>query len=271
LGKRKKKAGIASKGFRALLRVLFFLLALSGPLHAEQGIIENLPLGQIDWTQGEIHVKGIGSRPEGVSSIQGQQLARRTAIADAFQKLLGLTDKIRISNQKALGGESARSRLEAAVKGASIGEPSFLSDGSALVELSLPLFGRRSLALALPPSLIRKASQEGLPPSRGSCTGLIVDARGLGCQPSMNPSILDPGGIELYGGAIGPGDEGINYFSSLEAAGPRVGPNPLVLRAIRASGPLKTDLVLGEEEAKRLSVEEKRASFRKSVCVLIDL
>ncbi len=260
---------MASNGFRALLRVLFFLLALSGPLHAEEAIVEDLPLGQIDWTRGELQVKGIGNRPEGVLPLQGQQLARRSAIADAFRKLLGLTDKIRISNQKALGGsESARIRLEAAVKGASIGEPRFLSDGSAHVELSLPLFGRRSLAQALPPILIRKA--EGRPSSRGSRTGLIVDARGLGCRPSLNPSVLDLGGRELYGGAIGPGSEGINYFSSLEAAGLRSGPRPLVLRAIRASGPLKTDLVLGEEEAKRLSVEEKRSSFRKSFCVLID-
>jgi hypothetical protein len=107
--------------------------------------------------------------------------------------------------------------------------------------------------------LIKPSNQPASATSQGSSgayTGLVVDAKGLGVKPAMAPKIVDESGQEVYGsrlvsrdwavqiGMVGY-DKDVNRAKSNE----RVTANPLVVKAMKASGPNKADVVVSNSEA----------------------
>lgn len=99
------------------------------------------------------------------------------------------------------------------------------------------------------------------PRSGKAYTGVIVDCREVGLQPAMSPTILDEQGQELYVGHLPiDADHVINvgivgYATGLEAAKAakdRVGDHPLVIKAQKAQGSYKADVVLSNADARTL-------------------
>ena len=112
-----------------------------------------------------------------------------------------------------------------------------------------------------------------------SFTGLIIDAKGLNAKPALYPRILTAGGQTVYDVATpNPNaavEEGlVEYRKSLEAAKSlaRVGANPLVIKATQMGGKYPTDLVLSEEDARKILEADGRAKFLgdAKVAVVID-
>jgi hypothetical protein len=112
--------------------------------------------------------------------------------------------------------------------------------------------------------------------SKGPFTSLIVDARGLGIDRAMSPRILLPDGTELYRGEAASPDFAIesgivSYTTQWETAkaNGRAGDNPLVVRAIaRADTVDKSDVVLSQEDAKRVLDEDTKTKFLKHFKVI---
>ena len=98
-------------------------------------------------------------------------------------------------------------------------------------------------------------------PADGRYTGLIVDCREANIQPAMSPTILDPGGKELYVGKL-PIDPDqviavgiVGYAESLDEAtanADRVGAHPLVVHAKASHGQYKADVTLSTTDSQAL-------------------
>lgn len=105
-------------------------------------------------------------------------------------------------------------------------------------------------------------------------TGVIIDAKGLGLTPSMDPAIYDPDITRVYIGdweidadfVINNGV--IGYFSDLEEAKKdikRVGKNPIVIKANSVRS--LTDLLLEKEAANILNASDNQNKFLEKYAV----
>lgn len=102
-------------------------------------------------------------------------------------------------------------------------------------------------------------------------TGLIVDGAGLDLSASMSPKIYDDAGQIIYGNAQVPpgliGEKGVAaYAQSLAEAlsNPRIGANPLVVKAIRSQSPdgvFYTNLVVSGADAQTIMSENQKTHF----------
>ena len=112
--------------------------------------------------------------------------------------------------------------------------------------------------------------------SQGVFTGLIVDAQNLSFTPSAAPKILDEDGREVYGSAYVDKEwlekQGIvGYSKSLSEAraNSRVSGNPFVVKAIRVAGANNRDLVLSNEDARKIRELSKSLNFLDQAKVII--
>ena len=108
---------------------------------------------------------------------------------------------------------------------------------------------------------------------------MIIDAKGLDAKPALYPRILTAGGQTVYDVAIPNAnaavEEGlVEYRKSLEDAKKlaRVGANPLVIKATQIGWKYAADLVLSEEDARKVLDADSRSKFLgdAKVAVVID-
>jgi hypothetical protein len=119
-------------------------------------------------------------------------------------------------------------------------------------------------------------SLSGLSLGQTVYTGLIFDAQSLTFTPSASVKILDEDGREVYGSAYVAKDwadkQGIvSYAKSLDQAkaNPRVAGNPLVIKAVRVTGPNNKDLVISNDDARRVRDLAKNLNFLDAAKVVI--
>jgi hypothetical protein len=107
-------------------------------------------------------------------------------------------------------------------------------------------------------------------------TGLIFDAQNLTFTPSASVKILDEEGREVYGSAYVSKEwaekQGIvSYVKDLAQAkaNQRVAGNPLVIKAIKVTGPNNKDLVISNDDARRVRDLAKHLNFLDAAKVVI--
>jgi hypothetical protein len=157
----------------------------------------------------------------------------------------------------------------------------YLSDGTVVTDYEfaitgpvlsalLPVTGNgRLLGRACCP-LCGQAWPEGRPVPDGTrlappdapgatCSGILIDARDIGFRPALFPRVVTENGEEV----IGPGfaeSERLSDWGQLALyrdrlaalAGDRIGPNPLAIRALRATGTNSADIVISQGDALRV-------------------
>jgi len=119
-------------------------------------------------------------------------------------------------------------------------------------------------------------SLAGLALAQTVYTGLIFDAQNLTFTPSASVKILDEDGREVYGSAYVSKDwaekQGIvSYVKDLAQAkaNQRVAGNPLVIKAIKVTGPNNKDLVISNDDARRVRDLAKNLNFLDAAKVVI--
>lgn len=166
--------------------------------------------------------------------------------------------------------------------------PRYMSDGSVEVVVEMPItggisdallpginqFGGGQLMMAgqmvcptcgqpwpqgrpVPPGVTLQQIGGAMPTtSSGVFTGLVIDCKGLGVRPAMAPKIVDEQGNEIYGSkfvsrewAVEIGMVGYDKDLNRARTNDRVTNNPLVVKALQASGPNKTDVVISSADA----------------------
>ena len=112
--------------------------------------------------------------------------------------------------------------------------------------------------------------------SQGVVTGLIIDAQDLSFTPSAAPKIMDEDGREIYGSAYvdkewveKQGIVGYAKSPSDARANFRVSGNPFVVKAIRVGGANNRDLILSNEDARKIRELSKNLNFLDQAKVVI--
>jgi hypothetical protein len=110
----------------------------------------------------------------------------------------------------------------------------------------------------------------------GVATGMVIDGRGLGLRPALLPRIVDQEGQELYVGQVVPRTNAVEqgvagYARDVQAAANnfRVTDNPAVIKAIRASGNARTDVVINQADARTFRELGNNGDFLKYCRVII--
>jgi len=109
-------------------------------------------------------------------------------------------------------------------------------------------------------------------------TGLVIDARGLGVTPAMAPRILDEEGNDVYGAkfisreyAVDIGMTGYEKDLNRARMNERVTDNPMIIKAIKSSGPNKADVVVSTVDARKIHNAASNLNFLKHCKVMFVL
>ncbi|PKL76682.1 MAG: hypothetical protein CVV27_09005 [Candidatus Melainabacteria bacterium HGW-Melainabacteria-1] len=273
------------------------------PHPAPAQVVQQTGNGQIDWTNGQIMVTGSGAAPSKGSMSTGQKrlMAQRAAVADAYRQLAELVNGVNVDAETVVRdfvteSDVVRTRVSALIKGAQVGKPRYLSDGTVEIDVTLGVFGKNSLASVIVPPALEKhdvqlrptpepqisipSATPETPLPAGSYTGVIVDCRGTGVKPAMSPRIVDANGQELYIGqrpidpdmVVNIGIVGYVDSDSKARANSRVGSNPLMLKAVKAGGRFKTDAVISNDKGAQMLQADSRSDFlsRSKVLFIVD-
>jgi len=272
-------------------------------------VVETIGDGKIDWSKGQIMVTGSGAAPTKANMSAGQKrlMAQRAAVADAYRQLAELINGVNVDSETVVKdfvteSDIVRTKVSALIKGAKLGKPRYMSDGTVEIDVTLGLYGQNSLATVIVPPALEKqdvpvqptphpqatnqpniaipTAPPDMPPPAGSYTGVIVDCRGTGVQPAMSPQIVDSNGKEIYIGnrPIDP-DLVVNigivgYADSLDQAkaNARVGKNPLVIKAVKAGGRHKTDAVVAADKGQQIMQADGSSNFlsQSKVMFIVD-
>jgi hypothetical protein len=265
--------------------------------------------GSVDWGSGTIISKGIGaSNPKDPIAVQ-RAGALRVAKLDALRNALETFKGINLNSETTVNNfvatnDMIRTKVEGFVKGFEIAENGihYMSDGSVEVEVKIPLSG---ILTSAPELLFGSAAAGAVCPTCGQpwpagrplpqgmaagtrtfptytggkgtvFTGLVIDAKGLGIMPAMAPKILDEDGKEVYGSAYVSKEFAISqgmvgYAKDVKKAAEldRVKDKAGVVKALRASGKNKTDIVIANKDAADILAAKENMNFLQKCKVVI--
>jgi len=161
-----------------------------------------------------------------------------------------------------------------------------MSDGTVEIEVTIPIDGVSGLGSALFGGSVElvpeKPSTTFAPsgaPAKGF-TGLIIDAKGLAIKPALMPRITDEKDKEIYGSAYVSRDFAVKFgmcgyakdIADAQKRTDRIGASPFVVKALKAAGPNKTDIVVSNDNAATIMSTAQNMKFLSEcrVIVLID-
>ncbi len=260
--------------------------------------VEKVGQGSINWTAGYIEAIGIGAPPDrAVGKINARPMALRVAKADALRNLLELAKSVQVDSTTTIKDFTVESdiintQVNGLVQGAMVVDQQYMSDGTVEVRVRMPLYGnfsqiimplafakRKEITPPEPPSVPAPAAPASAAPAASvAYTGIVVNARGIQARPAMSPRVFDEDGKEVYGSAnvdreyaVQQGMSG--YARDLTAAqsNQRVTANPVTIKALKTSGPGKSDLIISNADAQQVRASAENASFMKQCKVIIVL
>ena len=274
--------------------LLFFLGLLLVPSPSSAEIyIERFGNGKIDWSNGVVEAVGVAAPPlEAASAAQARAVAVQQATSLARKNMLEILRTLRIDSKHlakdmVLKNGSFDQTVKDLLYHSEELETSFLPDSR--VSTSVTVCIRGSLSDLLLPASVREIQhiKGGLPKKTTASpdpadekpfTGLVIDCRGLNVKPALVPRILDEDGNEVYG----PATVNRKYALKQGVAGyvkklgdalrdPRIGGNPLRVKAVRSSGPNSSDIVISNSDAGKIIGSPENLSFLEEAEVIIVL
>ena len=259
--------------------------------------VDKVGQGNVNWSAGYIEAVGIGAPPEKLAGkINARPIALRAAQKDALHNLLEITKGMQVDSSTSVKDFTVESdvidtQVNGLVKGALIVDYQYMPDGIAEVRLRLPLYGNLAqiimpLAMAKPPAAPAPTESVPAPAVKASespsapvvYTGMVVDARGIQARPAMFPRIFDEDSKEVYDSvnvdleyAIKNGMSGYARELTMAQANQRVIGNPITVKAVRTSGPGKSDIIINNADAQKIRLSAESATFLKQCKVIIVL
>ena len=255
-------------------------------------------IGWDQGAQGTIQAVGFGVAPNNVTSFsQGRLLARRAAIVDAYRNLQERIQDVQINSETTMQNlvainDVVSTKVSGIIRGARIVEEVEKADGTYQVVISINMYGPNSLGEIVfnttkpseiqqfpVPSLDYKGDQlAGNITSINDTgyTGVIVDARGLGLEPTFSPVIYDENGRSIYGSmyintdyAISQGMVDYTLTSDARDGQSRAGTKPIVVKAIRVAGN-NCNVVISKLDADRILAANQSTDFLRKCAVVFE-
>jgi len=288
-----------------LLCLLVIIFSACPSFALKPALIQKVAGGDIDWSCQTFNAVGIALTPgitEEPNRLKASFKARGNAKTKAIANLLLAIDAAAVNHWLTAQDlmerdDSLRRDIENICQGAeTIYERQKYQAGESVGEVGvkIQMFGSFGIGTAMLRSLsmlessgkssgkikveTSKTADKSKTPSnqKGKFTGLIIDARGCHLACALNPRIRKPDGSEIWGslkpGMIDFSDGPVAYTDSIEAAkrDPRVGKNPLIVRAIgRAGSVIFCDAVVSSLDADRILLEDKSTHFLSNMRVII--
>ena len=282
--------------WQKIFLVIFLSTITHGLSWAGAEFVQQKDSGLIDWTAGIVEARGVGSPRKYYYDKADDKGPKAIAAAanKARHNLLETVVKIRINDDYRVidiieNYPTIMAKLKEMVYDAPEMEKyrRYLSNGTVEVWAQISLRGG-FLQLILPPEIrqiepIKQvspkrnlASVRKVPPSEQIFSGLIVDARGVQLTPALSPKILDENFSEVFGPAFVSREFAVqngmvSYTHQIRKAqtDERVFGNPLVVKAIRAVGSGRCDLVISNAHAAKLKRASEHLIFLKECRVII--
>ena len=247
--------------------------------------IQSIPgKGSIDWGTRTVTAVGIGapnpSMPEVTARPMAIRAARDVALRNALELIKGvqMTSSTTVENFM-VSNDQIRSSVEGYVRKFEASEPRYMSDKTIEISVTIPL--DNDLAESLLPKTVASAPTaqhkvSSSAPARGF-TGLVIDARGTGAIPALAPKIVDENGKEIYGSAYVSREWAVKWGMAGYAKTPeqatqlrdRVGDQPGMIKAIKATGASKCDLVISAKDAADIAAASRNMKFLSDCRVII--
>lgn len=253
------------------------LLTCSGLLWA-QGVTQAVgQSGVVDWSSQIVRSTGIGSPNPNMPPTAQRAGAIMAAKSDALRNLLSTVQGVSLNSETIvrdfmLESDVINTKVRGVVRGYTVVDTKYMSSGDLEVTIEVPLTGVLSDAL-LPSSAGQFAStaySTATPtaPQSGAYTGLVIDARGLGVRPAMAPKVVDENGEEVYGSkfvdrewAVKIGMVGYDKDVNKARSNDRVTANPMVVKAVKTTGPNKADVVISNASAQAIKDAAQSQNF----------
>ncbi len=272
-------------------------VAVAQPVQQVEVNTDRVVQSYVNWDKGadsEIIAVGIGLPPKGMGP-RGNVLARRAAVVDAQRNLVEMIKGVQVDSETLMENlivtnDVVRTQVSGLVKGARIVKEHLNADGSYQVVMRLPLYGETgSLAAAALPQVPAMAApaepapvvnlqatavpkQEIKAVQQAGYTGVIVDARGLGLEPTFSPVIFDTNKRAIYGARNITSSFAINmgmveYAKDLAVAAvkSRAGANPLIIKASGVVGGMnsvnKVNVVVSVDDGDKVLLANERTNI----------
>jgi len=273
---------------RALL-CIFTVLLLVVTVGAQ--VYQNIPdAGTINWQDQIIRSTGIGAPnpkvPLAAQRAGALEAAKRVALRNLLETVKGMYINSETTVENAMMvSDVINTRVSGIVRNFKVVDTRYMSTGDVEVDVEIPLSGVLADAL-LPSPWSTMNPGQGYPgfqpstisPQSAVYTGLIVDARGVGVRPAMAPKIVDQQGNEVYGTGYVSRDYAVQigvvgYEKDINRArtNERVTNNPMVVKAVKASGANSTDIVISNSDAQNILAAAQNLNFMEQCKVMVIL
>lgn len=246
-----------------------------------------------------------------MSASQKKNQAYTAALVIARRNLLAIIEGVHINSKTTIKDsitekDVIKETLDGFIKGAQIIKgPIFEDDGTVKVTVGVKIFGKKDSVAGIIIPLIKDDIKIIPSPSPVSTpvaptitptpqptetpeikkdveeyTSLIVDCRGINSQPAMSPAIFDKSEKQIYVTDNMPISadtvisEGIvKYHKDIDAAKSleTAGKNPLIVKALKAKGNFKSDIIVSNEDAQKILDADQKNSFLKKLRVMMVL
>jgi hypothetical protein len=270
------------------IRILTLTTALFA-MTAMAQIQEVAGKGHIDWGKKTVSARGIGAPNPNMPEVTARPMAIQAARMDALRNALEVVKGIHITSSTTVqnymvSSDLIQRRVSGYISTYTEKEPRYMADKTVEIEVSIPIEETFMDALlptntgSLATREVRRSVAQGAPSK--AFTGLIIDARGLGAVPALAPRIVDEAGKEVYGSAYVSREFAVKWGMAGYARDPvqaaevhkdRLGSNPGVIKALRATGASRCDLVLSDADARSVREAAQSMSFLSDCRVIIIL
>ena len=276
--------------FLRLLAALILLYIFPPDCPADQNplagdCITKFEAGTVNWTTGMITASGKASPAD--QSPESKEWVTLSAKAEAVKNILATLKQIKINNELTVNDYASQSTvilagLEKTARDAGVSKQVYTSALAAEITLETSMFGG-FLQLVLPEEIrqIPKINPEINPkivPGIGKSlySGLVIDARGLGIEPVLDPVIVSEQGHEIYSSVFISREFAVQsgickYVCNLDQAlqDKRIGDNPMVLKGLRKEGSKNATLVISMSDYLVLEKTTERHTFLNECRVII--
>ncbi len=279
--------------------IIFIFVFAAAPVYCAEpkSVIEKSGNGSINWFKGTIQAVGIGTPEKPNRSDIPSDTSKILILAreNAIYNLLKTVSEVRINSDNKVthlftDNDIVKLKIQDMVKGSKELESlrKYMTDHSVECHVQLNLHGGLA-QLVLPQEIRQIESIKHIMPVKGSSakdaamtknppehTGLVIDASGVKVKPAMAPKIYDENGEEVYGPVYASREFAVQngmciYSTDVNAAksNPRVGKNPLIIKALRTYQKSTCDLVISNTNASKLLDSAMHLSFLKKCQVVI--
>jgi len=243
----------------------------------------------IDWERQVVITHSLGAPNTNLPQPAWRSSALRAARQSAYRDLLEAVKGVTVSStttveNSMLTSDIIKSQVEGVVRDFRVLDTRYFESMDVGIIVEMPLTGALFDAVLPGEAGGRVAStpapgaQPAAARATGAVSGVVVDATGLDAAPAMAPKILDEDGGEVYGTtkvmrqyALQQGVVGYHNNVARASEDERVAGNPLVVRALRTTGPNGCDLIILNQDARQIRQAAGNLTFLDECRVMIVL